>query len=145
MLEVSAVRGRPSAGPAPKSTVRALRVRPVRARSSGRSSAPDTGPFGVAYGTCVYQQVTTNATKWITGSRLLNGAARVNQELREYTFGFYDDARRLAVQYAMEQGARRCSARRASSASRIEKQIARSVRWKSSCPKAKRQAEAPRT
>ena len=62
-------------------------------------------PVGVAYGTCVYQQVTTNATKWITGSRLLNNAARVNQELREYTFGF-DDSRRIAVRYMEEEAAR---------------------------------------
>jgi len=62
-------------------------------------------PVGVAYGTCVYQQVTTNATKWITGSRLLNSAARVNQELREYTFGF-DDSRRIAVRYMEEEAAR---------------------------------------
>jgi len=62
-------------------------------------------PVGVAYGTCVYQQVTTNATKWITGSRLLNSAARVNLELREYTFGF-DDSRRIAVRYMEEEAAR---------------------------------------
>ena len=62
-------------------------------------------PVGVAYGTCFYQQVTTNATKWITGSRLLNSAARVNQELREYTFGF-DDSRRIAVRYMEEEAAR---------------------------------------
>ena len=62
-------------------------------------------PVGVAYGTCVYQQVTTNATKWITGSRLLNSAARVNQELREYTFGF-DDSRRIAVRYMEEEATR---------------------------------------
>jgi len=62
-------------------------------------------PVGVAYGTCVYQQVTTNATKWITGSRLLNGAARVNQELREYTSGF-SDSRRIAVQYMEEEATR---------------------------------------
>jgi len=65
-------------------------------------------PVGVAYGTCVYQQVTTNATKWITGSRLLNGAARVNQELREYTFGF-DESRRLAVR-TLEQEAEQLGA-----------------------------------
>ena len=62
-------------------------------------------PVGVAYGTCVYQQVTTNATKWTTGSRLLNSAARVNLELREYTFGF-DDSRRIAVRYMEEEAAR---------------------------------------
>ena len=49
--------------------------------------------------------MTTNATKWITGSRLLNSAARVNQELREYTFGF-DDSRRIAVRYMEEEAAR---------------------------------------
>lgn len=59
-------------------------------------------PVGVAYGTCVYQQVTTNATRWATGSRLLNGAARVNQELREYTAGFYE-SRRIAVRYMEEE------------------------------------------
>ncbi len=59
-------------------------------------------PVGVAYGTCVYQQVTTNATKWATGSRFLNGAARRNQELREYTSGFYE-ARRMAVKYMEEE------------------------------------------
>ena len=59
-------------------------------------------PVGVAYGTCVYQQVTTNATKWATGSGFLNGAARRNQELREYTMGFYE-SRRIAVRYMEEE------------------------------------------
>ena len=59
-------------------------------------------PVGVAYGTCVYQQVTTNATRWATGSGILNGSARVNQELREYTSGFYE-SRRIAVRYMEEE------------------------------------------
>jgi uncharacterized protein YbjQ (UPF0145 family) len=59
-------------------------------------------PVGIAYGTCVYQQVTTNATRWATGSAFLNSAARKNQELREYTAGFYA-SRRIAVQYMEEE------------------------------------------
>lgn len=55
-------------------------------------------PVGVAYGTCVFQQVTSAATKWATGSGFLNSAARSNQELREYTSGF-DEARKIAVRY----------------------------------------------
>lgn len=55
-------------------------------------------PVGIAFGTCVYQQVTTNATRGATGSGFLNGAARANQELREYTTGFYE-ARRHAIQH----------------------------------------------
>jgi uncharacterized protein YbjQ (UPF0145 family) len=61
-------------------------------------------PVGVAYGTCVFQQVTTRVTRLATGSGLLNGSARVNQELREYTFGFYE-ARRRAVEYMEETAA----------------------------------------
>ena len=60
-------------------------------------------PVGVAYGTCVYQQVTTRVTRLATGSGFLNGSARINQELREYTSGFYE-ARRIAVEY-MEDAA----------------------------------------
>lgn len=55
-------------------------------------------PVGVAYGTCVYQQVTTNATRWATASGLFSSAARTNQELREYTSGF-QASRRIAVRY----------------------------------------------
>lgn len=55
-------------------------------------------PVGVAYGTCVYQQVTTNTTRWATGSSILNSTARVNQELGDYTSGF-SEARQGAVQY----------------------------------------------
>jgi uncharacterized protein YbjQ (UPF0145 family) len=61
-------------------------------------------PVGVAYGTCVYQQVTTSTTQWATGSGILNGSARVNQELQEYTSGFYE-SRRIAVQYMEEEAA----------------------------------------
>jgi uncharacterized protein YbjQ (UPF0145 family) len=61
-------------------------------------------PVGVAYGTCVFQQVTTRVTRLATGSGLLNSSARVNQELREYTSGFYE-ARRLAVEYMEDTAA----------------------------------------
>lgn len=78
-------------------------------------------PVGVAYGTCVYQQVTTNATRWATGSGFLNGSARANQELREYTTGFYE-ARHIAIQY-MEQEANLLGAEGIVGV-KIEKQIA---------------------
>ena len=55
-------------------------------------------PTGVAYGTCVFQQVTTRATRLAVGNGFLNSSARVNQELRDYTFGFYE-ARRIAMEY----------------------------------------------
>ena len=77
-------------------------------------------PVGIAYGTCVYQQVTTNATRWATGSGLLNATARANQELREYSAGL-DKARRLAVRY-MEEGAALLSAEGIVGV-RIEKQM----------------------
>ena len=78
-------------------------------------------PVGVAYGTCVYQQVTTQATQRATSSGLLNSAARINQELREYTSGFYE-SRRRAVRY-MEDEARQLGAEGIVGVT-IEKQIA---------------------
>ena len=78
-------------------------------------------PVGVAYGTCVFQQVTSATTKWATGSGFLNSAARSNQELREYTSGF-DEARKIAVKY-MEAEAE-CLFAAGVIGVRIEKEIA---------------------
>lgn len=54
-------------------------------------------PAGLAYGTCVYYQIGTNATLWATQKGLWSGSARQNQELSDYTHGFRE-ARRAAVQ-----------------------------------------------
>ncbi len=78
-------------------------------------------PVGVAYGTCVYQQVTTNATRWATSNGLFSSAARTNQELREYTFGFRA-SRRIAIRY-MEAEANNLGAEGIVGVT-IEKQIA---------------------
>ncbi|MGI4792073.1 MAG: heavy metal-binding domain-containing protein [Janthinobacterium lividum] len=77
-------------------------------------------PVGVAYGTCVYQQVTTNTTRWATGSGILNSTARVNQEMHEYTSAFHE-SRCRAVQY-MEDEARQLGAEGVVGV-KIEKQI----------------------
>lgn len=79
-------------------------------------------PVGVAYGTCVYQQVTSRVTRLATGNSLFNSSARINQELREYTFGFYE-ARRIAVEY-LEQTAAQVFAQGVVGV-QIEKQISR--------------------
>ncbi len=78
-------------------------------------------PVGVAYGTCVYQQVTTNATRWATASGILSSTARANQELREYTAGFHA-SRCIAIRY-MEAEANNLGAEGIVGVT-IEKQIA---------------------
>ena len=53
-------------------------------------------PVGVAFGTCVYYQVTTAKTRKASQSNLVGGTAWNNQEMREYTNGL-NHARRHAI------------------------------------------------
>jgi uncharacterized protein YbjQ (UPF0145 family) len=53
-------------------------------------------PVGLVLGTCVYYQIGSANTTWATGNALLSGTARMNQELTDYTEGFYQ-ARHRAV------------------------------------------------
>jgi uncharacterized protein YbjQ (UPF0145 family) len=58
-------------------------------------------PVGLALGTCVYYQIGSANTTWATGNAILNGTARANQELTDYTEGFYQ-ARHRAVGHLEE-------------------------------------------
>ena len=66
-------------------------------------------PVGIAFGTSIYYQVTSANTRWVTSGGLLNGVARKNQELTEYTQGF-TKARRHAVRSMEEQAMQVCAA-----------------------------------
>ena len=65
-------------------------------------------PVGIAFGTCVYYQITSTLTRNALQSNLLGGTSWQNQEMQEYTSGFYK-ARRHAIQH-MEAEANLASA-----------------------------------
>ena len=60
-------------------------------------------PVGVALGTCVYYQIASPETTQLMQGGLFNGAARVNQEIRDYAQGFYEA--RLHAMTRMEEDA----------------------------------------
>lgn len=78
----------------------ALPLSPVLCGLSGQETsalyAAGYFPVGLAYGTCVYYQIGTNATFWATQNGLWSGSARQNQELSDYTHGL-SQARHGAV------------------------------------------------
>lgn len=59
-------------------------------------------PVGLALGTCVYYQIGSQNTTAATQGGLLSSAARVNQELSDYTNGLYQ-ARHTAVKHLEEE------------------------------------------
>ncbi len=61
-------------------------------------------PVGLTFGVCVYYQVGSPETTRVMQGGVFNSAARVSQEMRDYTWGL-DNARRHATQCLEEDGA----------------------------------------